>query len=384
VSSARAQEAGTIEAGIALRALWPDRQFDLPAALDPASPLAGPSGLARVGVGPVGRVGVFFANHWSFEGGWHRADQPALRAADVTARLVWHAPIGGQRVQMLTGAGAVVSLYRVAGYLGRSVREPASAPPTSYSGSTGGPDVGVSGLLGFRWLPRRTFAVRLDATLHVVRDPSARRGVEPPRPDILPALEIGASWFFNRPRASHSMRAQPPVSRPTPPRAAAPAPADSVVAPPTRATPPPVVPPPALDTAPVVPPPVTPDSAPPAAVLPAAGAAPLVLVGVSFASGTAVLTPASRQALDAVAASLVANPDVRIEVTGHTDATGDGRVNEILSLARAEAVRGYLSERGVALDRMTVAGFGGRRPIDTNATAAGRARNRRVELRRLP
>lgn len=112
-------------------------------------------------------------------------------------------------------------------------------------------------------------------------------------------------------------------------------------------------------------------------------ATPLVLQGVQFASGSSVLTPDSYAALDIVVASLLGNPEVRIEIGGHTDATGSRAANQRISLGRAEAVRAYLAQQGVPLDRMEARGYGPDQPIATNATSAGRRDNRRVELRRI-
>jgi outer membrane protein OmpA-like peptidoglycan-associated protein len=114
-----------------------------------------------------------------------------------------------------------------------------------------------------------------------------------------------------------------------------------------------------------------------------AKATPLVLEGVTFTSGRSVITPESHRTLDAVAASLVANPDVRIEVAGHTDNTGSAAINQRLSQARAAAVRAYLARKGVAPVRMVARGYGPNDPVAPNTTAEGRARNRRVELRRI-
>ncbi|HJR15439.1 MAG TPA: OmpA family protein [Gemmatimonadales bacterium] len=108
----------------------------------------------------------------------------------------------------------------------------------------------------------------------------------------------------------------------------------------------------------------------------------LTLRGVNFELGKSVLLPVSRDILSEVARSLVANPDVRVEVAGHTDSTGSRAVNERLSLARAEAVKEFLVENGVAADRMTVQGYASTQPVASNRTASGRAQNRRVELRR--
>jgi outer membrane protein OmpA-like peptidoglycan-associated protein len=108
--------------------------------------------------------------------------------------------------------------------------------------------------------------------------------------------------------------------------------------------------------------------------------APLILKGVNFKTNSSRLTPESYAVLDQVAASLVAHPEVRIEISGHTDATGSHKHNMELSLARAISVRTYLASKGVAPGRMVAKGYGPDRPIATNRTAAGRAQNRRVEL----
>ena len=112
-------------------------------------------------------------------------------------------------------------------------------------------------------------------------------------------------------------------------------------------------------------------------------ATPLVLQGVNFASGSSNLTPDSYGVLDLVAASLLGNPEVRVEIGGHTDATGSRAVNQRISTARAESVRAYLAQQGVALDRMEARGYGPDQPIATNSTRTGRSQNRRVELRRI-
>lgn len=111
--------------------------------------------------------------------------------------------------------------------------------------------------------------------------------------------------------------------------------------------------------------------------------AAVTLRGVTFESGRTVLRADSYSVLDLVAASLVANPDVRIEVGGHTDNTGSAATNTNLSQARAEAVRAYLITKGVSADRMTARGYGSAQPVAPNTTASGRSQNRRVELRRL-
>jgi outer membrane protein OmpA-like peptidoglycan-associated protein len=110
----------------------------------------------------------------------------------------------------------------------------------------------------------------------------------------------------------------------------------------------------------------------------------LILQGVHFETGKSVLTPDSHLVLDQVAGSLLANPEIRIEIAGYTDNTGTVAENITLSQGRASAVRAYLARKGVSPARMLARGYGARGPIATNTTAAGRAENRRVELHKLP
>ena len=109
----------------------------------------------------------------------------------------------------------------------------------------------------------------------------------------------------------------------------------------------------------------------------------VILRGVNFESGLATLLAESYATLDQVAASLVANPDIRIEIGGHTDNTGSPAVNMQLSQQRANTVLQYLASKGVSRFHMAARGYGATRPVATNATPAGRAQNRRVELRRI-
>src|SRR6266702_4074535 len=113
------------------------------------------------------------------------------------------------------------------------------------------------------------------------------------------------------------------------------------------------------------------------AAVPGAPPRPTVILrGVNFQTGRSALTRDSYAALDAVAASLVANPDIRIEIAGYTDSTGRKFLNFRLSQARAAAVRAYLARKGVLPARMVAKGYG--------ATGDGRAQHRRVELHKLP
>ncbi len=109
----------------------------------------------------------------------------------------------------------------------------------------------------------------------------------------------------------------------------------------------------------------------------------MVLEGVTFETSSATLTADARTVLDRVATALNGNPDVRVRVTGHTDASGSRAFNVNLSQSRAESVVAYLVSQGVAANRLEAQGLGPDRPIADNATAAGRQMNRRVELERI-
>jgi outer membrane protein OmpA-like peptidoglycan-associated protein len=108
------------------------------------------------------------------------------------------------------------------------------------------------------------------------------------------------------------------------------------------------------------------------------------LRGVTFETGTSALTPGSLDVLALVAETLRARPDVRVEVAGHTDSTGPRALNVRLSRERAQVVREFLIDQGVSPERVEARGYGPDQPVATNRTTAGRARNRRSEIRRLP
>jgi len=129
---------------------------------------------------------------------------------------------------------------------------------------------------------------------------------------------------------------------------------------------------------------VVPTTAPPTTVAAAAIEAEIeavtALQGISFSSGGSSLTPGSQSALDEIAVVLIANPEMSITVEGHTDSQGADAANQALSEARATSVVDYLITKDVGADRLTATGFGESQPIADNATAAGRAENRRIEF----
>ena len=102
---------------------------------------------------------------------------------------------------------------------------------------------------------------------------------------------------------------------------------------------------------------------------------------VEFESGQAVLTPTGKAILDEMAAAMVKLKGQKFEVVGHTDNVGLRVSNQNLSQARAEAVRTYLAGKGIPAETLIASGQGPDRPIASNDTVEGRARNRRIEFR---
>jgi outer membrane protein OmpA-like peptidoglycan-associated protein len=102
--------------------------------------------------------------------------------------------------------------------------------------------------------------------------------------------------------------------------------------------------------------------------------------GVLFASGKADLLPGAQAKLDPVADALSHEEDHKIMIEGHTDSQGSDASNMELSQRRAQTVRDYFAAHGVPQDHITATGVGESRPVADNATAEGRADNRRVEI----
>jgi len=108
-----------------------------------------------------------------------------------------------------------------------------------------------------------------------------------------------------------------------------------------------------------------------------------VLNNILFETGKSVLTQSSYAELNKLFNIMLTNPQMKIEISGHTDKTGSETVNFRLSGERAKAVVDYLVQMGVAQTRMEFRGYGSLQPIDDNATPQGRANNRRVEFKIL-
>lgn len=101
---------------------------------------------------------------------------------------------------------------------------------------------------------------------------------------------------------------------------------------------------------------------------------------IFFQTSKAVIDPRSYGLLSEIARALLSRPSMRVRIEGHTDSRGNRALNVQLSQARAEAVRQHLVGLGIDGGRLEAQGFGPDQPIETNKTAAGREKNRRVEF----
>jgi outer membrane protein OmpA-like peptidoglycan-associated protein len=102
---------------------------------------------------------------------------------------------------------------------------------------------------------------------------------------------------------------------------------------------------------------------------------------IQFTGSTTKFTTRSNASLNSIVTILNENPDLKVKIEGHTDNVGDDVVNMTLSTDRAAAVKAYFVSKGISEDRITIEGFGETTPIADNNTAAGRVKNRRVEVK---
>ena len=109
----------------------------------------------------------------------------------------------------------------------------------------------------------------------------------------------------------------------------------------------------------------------------------IVLQNVNFEFNKATLTADSKTVLDGVAQGLKSDPNMKVELAGHTDSKGSDAYNKRLSQNRANSVKAYLVSQGVPSTRLTAKGYGESSPVADNTTETGRAQNRRVEFRVL-
>ena len=107
------------------------------------------------------------------------------------------------------------------------------------------------------------------------------------------------------------------------------------------------------------------------------------LYGIYFDTDKATLKAESEGTLQQVLALLKGKPELRLEIGGHTDSQASDTHNLDLSRRRAQSVVKWLTDKGLAANRLQAEGFGESRPVADNETPAGRALNRRVEIRDL-
>ncbi len=141
-------------------------------------------------------------------------------------------------------------------------------------------------------------------------------------------------------------------------------------------------PPPAATPPPPAPEPAPPPEPPPTAKL---GTEKIELSEtVQFETDSAVLVERSKQLLDDVVREMNEHPEVkRIQIEGHTDSVASHKHNMKLSQERIASVRAYLIGKGIPAKRLTTKAFGETKPIASNKTEEGRAKNRRVDFRIL-
>jgi OOP family OmpA-OmpF porin len=108
-----------------------------------------------------------------------------------------------------------------------------------------------------------------------------------------------------------------------------------------------------------------------------------ILNGVTFEKGADTLSSNKQLALDNAIEILKNHPKIRVEIQGHTDSFGKDALNQNLSERRAQSVKNYLVQNGIAADRLETKGYGETKPIASNATPEGRAKNRRIEFKVL-
>lgn len=166
-----------------------------------------------------------------------------------------------------------------------------------------------------------------------------------------------------------------PCEKPAPPKPAEP----------PKPTPPAPVPPPPPEKPKPVEEPVKPAPPPPPPPAPAKPAAPPVLDTIYFDPAKTNINPAAAKALDRTGMILKENPKLKVEIGGHTDASGDEKANQKISEKRAESAKKYLQDKfNIPENRLTVKGYGATKPIADVTTQEGRSKNRRVEFKYLP
>jgi OOP family OmpA-OmpF porin len=369
-----AQDKGTFDVGVFGRVNWLDDAYH-----------------TNTGFGGGGRLGWFFARNFEIAVDASGNSNPTnltggndVSYTPVHVRLDYFVPMS-ERFALLIGAGYT--------------REHFSG------GGSSGSDDAIGGTVGVRMKLGKKLYALVNYTLDYASSPAASAASSTKNN----GLEFGIGWYLGGKKAE----AAAPAPAPTP----APAPAPAAAAPAAAA--PVVVAPPADDdkdgvanTADACP------NTPAGEAVDAKGCsesqkdddhdgvmnnadkcpntpagtevdkngcriAPLILKGVNFETAKAVLLPSASATLDTVATALLAHPTVKVQISGYTDNVGKPANNLKLSQDRADAVKAYLVSKGVPSDQVVAKGFGEENPIAPNDSDAGKASNRRVELKIL-
>src|SRR5690606_36806841 len=110
---------------------------------------------------------------------------------------------------------------------------------------------------------------------------------------------------------------------------------------------------------------------------------PIILEGITFATGKADITPECEATLQKALRTLRTYPEIEVEISGHTDDVGSNASNQRLSQQRAESVKRWLVENGIEESRLTAVGYGEEQPVVPNASPEYRLKNRRIEFKRI-
>jgi outer membrane protein OmpA-like peptidoglycan-associated protein len=180
-------------------------------------------------------------------------------------------------------------------------------------------------------------------------------------------------------KSLEALKLTPCEKPPTPPRPMPPPPPSRPMPPPPPAPPPPPSPPPPQPMPPPRPAPPTPPPRPsPPKPAP-------VFETLYFNENKTNIDPMAAKALDQNGAILRENPNIKVEIGGHTDSLGSEKANQKISEKRAMSAKKYIMDKfNIPGDRMIVTGYGSRKPIADNKTKEGRSKNRRVEFRIIP
>lgn len=194
-------------------------------------------------------------------------------------------------------------------------------------------------------------------------------------------ITIPLQRFRNPVAAQEAPRTEPPSTPPVstapvqttpPPVVPVPAPTNTTTAP-AQTTPPPVV----AETKPAAPEPVNTD------LSTLSSGKTVTLNNVYFDQSSYMLRPESYTQLNQLVQLLKTRPDLKIEISGHTDNVGDPRLNLALSENRARVIMSYLITNGISEKRLRHKGYGHKRPVAANDTEENKRKNRRVEVRLL-